>query len=491
MDIQALVNQIFGEACGNRRPSSSRHLKPSLVYRLLKDEWGVHQDYHGPRQEKRDETTAYERLRMDAGVQWEEEAVRTRFPGALRIPGWGPEDLRATIRAMCEGVPVIAHGQFAWLDDDVYGQCDVMVKCQAPSRLGDHSYRVLELKRSRRVAPYHALQAGLYNLMLGKVQGRMPTDFDVVLPEGDERVLFESVEGQLVKLLARWRDIRDGKIRPDLPGYDCALSPWRYYANRLLTERQDVTLIAGFTAAVRQKLKESFGTICIADLAKLRIEDFQAAFGPDSGSRLFWQSRAYLEKRPVLLPGASIRVPRRRRRIFFDFETSDSVHFKEPPHAYLAGTLENGVYYPFLARGAENEQAMFEELLNFIGDPEDVTLYTWTDYERGVLTEAATRHPSIADGLHRLADACVDLYAITKAALLLPVSSYSIKAVAPALAGFSWRQGKDMDGLSSMVSYWQWLVHPSAEKIEPILRYNEDDVRALHAVDLALSRLIT
>jgi predicted RecB family nuclease len=307
MDIQATVNQIYAEACGNRKSSPQRHLKPSLVYRLLKDEWGVYQDYHGPKHEKVDETTRYERLRMEAGEGFEREVVAKRFPDAVRITGWGPEDLRTTIRAMVQGAPAIAHPQLWWLPDEIYGQADVLVKTPIPSRLGDHSYRVLEFKRSSRLQPYHSLQAGLYNLMLGKIQGRMPDDFDVVLPGGDERVPFTSVQDQLAGLLARWRDLRDGKVRPELPGYDDALPPWRAYSNRILTERQDVTQIAGFTAQGRGKLREAFGTQSIPDLDKLRVEDFQAVFGLVSGIRFYWQAQSYLKREPIRVLPATVR----------------------------------------------------------------------------------------------------------------------------------------------------------------------------------------
>jgi predicted RecB family nuclease len=154
----------------------------------------------------------------------------------------------------------------------------------------------------------------------------------------------------------------------------------------------------------------------------------------------------------------------------------------------MIGTLENGHYRPFIARGAAEEERMFRDFLAFVGDPSKAHLYQWTKFEIRTLESAARRHPSLAGPLGELAAACVDLHEITKAAVVLPLPSYSLKQVAPKFADFQWRQGKEVDGHESMVLYWEWLDDGALEPIEKVLVYNEDDVRALEAVDRRLQQ---
>jgi uncharacterized protein len=462
-------------------------VKPSGLFRLLKDPWGIYQDYHGPAPERVDETTAYERLRMEAGSRFEADWIRQRFPDAVMIEGYKEENLRQTIDAMRRGVRAIRHPQLWWLKKEVYGQGDLLVRCDdAPSDLGSWHYRVKEGKKSKSVQDYHRLQGGLYNLILGHIQGYTPPTFDIFLPSGEVPVLMEEVEQDLKDTLDLWGVLRDGLHRPELPGYDEALSPWRIYANKLLVQQHDVTLIAGFTARTRRKLRDALAVKNQADLAKLTLQDFEHVFEDESAIRHFWQARAYLERRPILLPGAQLSISRRRRTIYWDFETSDSVHPTEPPHAYMIGTLEDGKYRAFVAEGAADEERMFREFIALVGKPSDVHLCHWTGFEEKVLEHAAERHPTIAKEIRALLSCCVDLYRLVKEAVVLPVSSYSVKDVAPVF-GFNWRQA-DVDGFASMVAYWRYLETDEFEELVPILTYNEDDCRALKAVVDGLRR---
>ncbi|MCD5401951.1 ribonuclease H-like domain-containing protein [candidate division NPL-UPA2 bacterium] len=159
------------------------------------------------------------------------------------------------------------------------------------------------------------------------------------------------------------------------------------------------------------------------------------------------------------------------------------MHPTEPPHVYLIGLWdgEKGEFVHFLGRGAEEEQGIFEDFLSYVGNPEGVCLYHWTDFEVGTMKEVAGRHPQIAGQLERLINSCVDLKEVIKRQVYLPVPTYSIKSVAPCL-GFHWRQ-KDVDAFESMALYWEFLKDGEEKKIQKVLDYNEDDCQAMFHVD--------
>jgi predicted RecB family nuclease len=106
---------------------------------------------------------------------------------------------------------------------------------------------VKEVKNSKEVKEYHQLQTAVYNWMLGELQGLRPATFDVVLREGEGEVSveYESVVGQMDRLLTQWRVIRDGENQMEPLGYDSTISPWRKYANQLIHDCRDITLLPG------------------------------------------------------------------------------------------------------------------------------------------------------------------------------------------------------------------------------------------------------
>ncbi len=486
-DEGSCVAALMTRATAGRKWVSAKLLKPSLLYRLEKDPWGVAQDYHGPAHEKVDETTPYERARMDAGVKFERDWGTKRYPDGVRIEGYGEQDLRRTIDAMSRGVRAILHPQLWALALDTGGQGDAIVRCDdAPSDVGPFHYRVKECKKSASVQHYHRMQGALYNRILGLIQGYTPPGFEIVLPSGEVTVDMEDSREDLISVMALWKDLRDGAVKPELPAWDSALSPWRVHGNCLVSERKDVKILAGYTARVRRKLRDDLGVHNLDNLVHVSLEDFQRVFDVESGTKLFMRARAWAEKKPVLYPGASPALPQRDRFIYWDIETSDDLHPVHRPHIYLVGVLEKGQYRAFGAKGPADEERMLEEFLDYVGDPKKVALAHWTGYETSSLERAAERHPRLAGRLQAAGEACVDLYAIVKEFIALPVSSYSVKSVAP-FFGFNWRQ-QDVDGRSAMLLYWQYLQDGRREPMAKVVMYNTDDCRAMEAVVEGLRR---
>lgn len=82
---------------------------------------------------------------MQEGNDWEAQYVEGDFPEAYAVEAtWGVEVVRETLGAMLAGKSTI-HGAALWLlGEDVYGQADVLVRCDDhPSDLGDFHYRVI------------------------------------------------------------------------------------------------------------------------------------------------------------------------------------------------------------------------------------------------------------------------------------------------------------------------------------------------------------
>ncbi|MCD5401952.1 hypothetical protein LR013_05135 [candidate division NPL-UPA2 bacterium] len=248
-------------ATGNLPFNRDKNFRPSMVYRLMTDPFGVWCDYHAPQEEAVEEVSRYENLRKQLGLEYEESWIRENYPEAVKVkPEFGLEALRNTLQAMLNGVPAIQGPQLWLLPDEIYGRADLLVRSnEAASDLGPYHYRLREIKRSNNLQPHHSLQAVLYNRMLGHIQAYIPNEITIVLRDDEDVIHYQSLEVEVDELLSKWRQIRDGRLKPEPAGMDKSLSPWRQYANRLLREQMDFTLLADVGPSGQDKLRKRLG----------------------------------------------------------------------------------------------------------------------------------------------------------------------------------------------------------------------------------------
>ena len=485
-----MLNKLLERATGNLPLKKDKLFRPYMIYRLLTEPFGVWCDYHAPAEEAVEEISRYEEMRMRQGVEFEGQWVKENYPEAVKIePEFGYEALKNSLRTMLNGAPAIHAPQLWDLLGEIYGKADLLVKCNdAPSDLGNYHYRVKEIKRSKNLQEYQILQAAMYNRMLGRIQGYTPPEITIVLKESEEAIPYKDVISKVDDALSKWRQIRDGILKPEPNGIDKTSAPWRVYANKILSDSKDLTLLPDIGPAGRSLIRETLNINSIDELANFSLEQLIQTFKEKTARNIFYHAQAYKYGKTVIAPGTKFKIPRRKRHIYFDFETSDEVHPTEPPHVYLIGAwdIEADRFVYFLGRGANDEERIFNEFIEYVGNPSGCCLYHWTDFEISVMKDVAERHPGLSPGLNRLMEYCIDLKEIIKHQVFLPVPTYSIKSVAPAL-GFNWRDEGKVDAFESMTLYWDFLKDGDKLKIKKAIDYNEDDCKAMVHTDLKLS----
>jgi len=479
-----MLKKLLERATGGLELEINRFFEPSMFYRLLIDPFSVWCDYHAPKSEAVEEISRYEQIKMDREKKFEEKWIKENYPEAVKIePEQEIEALINTLEAMVEGAPAI-HGAQLWLlRDEMYGQADLLVLSHGKSDLGTYHYKVKEIERSKiTMVESHIYQGAIYNRMLGAIQGYLPESYYVVTPSRETGICYEDYSGQPNKLLAEWRRIRDGEYFPDIQRLEYRLSPWRVYANKLILERMDLTLLSDVNAAMRHRLKVFLNVERIEDLYCMSLEELRARLKDEIGEKIYYSVQAYRENKPILQPGQSIDIPRGRKNIHFGFETSDDLHETEPPHTFLIGLWdeEKGEYVYFLGEGEKDEERIYREFLDYVGDPEGCCLFHWGDFEITVLKKVADKYPILTERLNALMGSCISEQAVVKSKVHLPVSYHSIRNVA-SLFGSEWRR-EDVDAMEIMVLYWEWLEGGDWDKIQKVLEYNEDDVRAMARV---------
>src|SRR5262245_33924734 len=489
---QLTIEQLIQRATGGCKFDRHKLFYPSLAYYLLKDPFWLWCEQHAPREEAVDETTRYDELRMAQGREYERQWVWANFPEAIEVaPTFGFEALKNTFRAMLGGAVAIYQPQLWDLAQDTYGKGDILIRDNsAPSDLGDFHYRVIEIKRSLSLRDSHVLQAAFYNQSLGRLQGYVPPEMTVILKDSAKTISYQGEEKDIDAARLQWRRLQDGSVIPEARRPPHATSsPWRVYANKQVLECKDLLLIARLQKRDREKLRLA-GIRSVDQLWNMRQEQIAEIIGEQAADSAYHVAQAYKRSSPILKPAQELRIPRAKRLLYFDFETSDFAYPNEQPHTYLMGCYDGtrDQFVKFLARGAEDEARIFTEFLDYVGDPRDVCLYHWTDFEIHQMRRVMRRWPSLSM-LEQVIGHCLYLQEHVEAAVYLPVPSFSIKSVAPAL-GFHWRQ-KDIGAYQSMVCYWDYLENRDLFAIDPALIYNEDDCRAMWHVDQELTRRLS
>jgi uncharacterized protein len=174
-----------------------------------------------------------------------------------------------------------------------------------------------------------------------------------------------------------------------------------------------------------------------------------------------------------------------RRALTFD-EADVDLYFDiegDPEHdvMYLFGLLIRGrdgseQYRAFVAEKPADEARAFGELLDAVEAYPGAPIYHYHHYERSAVRALSAKHgvaPTRAPAiLSRMRDLNRDL----TISALLPVYSYSLKAVAKYL-GFQWTH-PDASAAQSMFWYSSWLKSADRKFLDLAVEYNGDDCRA-------------
>jgi hypothetical protein len=123
VDLQTILNR----ATSGRSLDKSRMFRPSWFYSMIKDPFWVWCEYHAPWVERVDETTLFDRHRVQMGNEWEDRYVASNFPTAHVIKSqWGEDALRETLIAMLQGEAAISGGTLWLPGEEVYGKVDTI-----------------------------------------------------------------------------------------------------------------------------------------------------------------------------------------------------------------------------------------------------------------------------------------------------------------------------------------------------------------------------
>lgn len=446
-------------------------------------------DQHGDPAE-RDPISDFTRLLWERGVLHEKHVIsELEF---VEISGPSTDDaITITLDHMHRGAPLIYQGVLRYAD--MLARPDLLRRVDsAPSKWGPYHYVPIDIKSGRGVdeadnrVRVYALQLRFYAEVLGHVQGYRPKHASIINIDGEEisYPLYEW-DVEFHEVLTDLRALAQRK-RENLPalGAHCKECHWFTHCLAWASKSQDVSLIykLGWDAAVRFRDR---GITNLSTIAQLDAEAFlrpplkMKGIGRKSLTTFQQRAEVYLRDAPARY--GQLDLPSTRIHVFFDVEddpTQDVYYL----FGLLLITQDGEQYRPFIASNPSEEGETWANFLGYVAELSDYTIYHYSSHEPTVLRRLFRRYDSDPDRVATILGNSVDLLRAVERLSDWPDFSYGLKSIVKRL-GFSYRD-VDPSGTGSITWYAEYLSDPENKRsvLERIVKYNEDDCRALKLV---------
>jgi predicted RecB family nuclease len=410
-----------------------------------------------------------------------------------------PEDLaRDTEKAMEEGYDVIFQATF--LSGPLYGRADFLRRVELPSKLGAHSYEVLDTKLARSAKATFVVQLCFYSALLADAQGIEPKMMHLLLGDGSERNFrvanysryFRQMRERLLAFVA-------GQPNATYPARcpHCPVCLWRDLCDERWRKDDHLNQVAGITRNQIERLQTA-GARPLEALAGLNGAAKVPKIQPETMEKL--RSQASLQFAYRQTGGRRVKVleldPDGRRGfcrlpkpdagdVFFDMEGDP---FEDQGLEYLFGLRfvdgEEDCFKAFWAHHRAEEGRAFERLMDFLAERmrhfPNMHIYHYAHYEPSALKRLMCLHGTgeaqVDDLLRR--GKLVDLYKVVSESVRTSEPGYSLKDIE--VFYMPPREGEVQTAAASMVHYERWRMTGDAAELEKIRTYNEDDCRSTH-----------
>lgn len=341
----------------------------------------------------------------------------------------------------------------------------------------------------------HEIQALVYAYLLKQGYG-MACESQVV-SRLNETFPIPYDETRVEEAIRRARGIIAGE-RPPYPVYN-GRSQWKKLQNKTAHDFQDITLTWNVGAAHAGTFHR-MGIHTLDDLSRLDPNALRTirGLGPKKVPQILNSVKSQLSKKAIRVGAYKPLENPPEVEIFLDLEGSGELFQDDPDWncIYLIGLIPRsgspeGAYLAYLAKRPEDEKTILTGFFDYLRkESRRYRLYHWDHYERTQLRKASERHGLLEDYEALIRPHLDDLCKAAQESYVLPIPGYSIKVVAPYF-GFQWRQAaSEVDAMkSAMIWYKQAVEGGTGHALDKVLRYNEDDCKAMIIVKDGLERL--
>ncbi len=479
------VSDLFSRCMAE---SGDEQLTATTVATYITSPFTIYCNKFAPKDEK-DEMAEYQKLLFQRGNEHEAQVVSDNYPDMATIQSTTPEGgFKLSIELMVSGADALHGMPIYYLPDGLYGVVDILEKSNTGSSIfGNYHYTIKEVKLAKNIKDKHLIQGAFYNYLFGQIQGMTPETFTIINGEGEESLhkysdyeslLFDSIEGT--------RRILQGEhVSPTHGSCDF---PWESYCNKKAIETNDISLVAGISLKIKNRLVDQFKTI--DDLVGASIENLTEikGIGTKTAIKYITTAKAIQSETHIIIDKDKIDFPQRKVEIFLDLEGIDPTMADEetPQIDYLIGILvrtgSEEKYVPFTAKDTDHEKEMLLEFLEFVKKQKDYVIYHYHHYEKTHLGKMMEKFEINEATQNMVFDHMIDIHKVATNSVVFPTYGNGLKQIAPYL-GFKWRH-KDVSATESISIYLDYATNPEENKdrFQKVIDYNEDDCVATRVI---------
>ena len=380
-------------------------------------------------------------------------------------------------------VPIESHWQ-DWLSNVIFtARPSLLLKQPGTSRFGDWQYFPVNIKLGRKAKPEYKLIAAFHARILRLVQEQMPTRSQLILKEHNEHHV--NLEHGLIKMqhtVAECLAMLAERYQPEvfISRQRCSLCSWYGHCHGVAKSTQHLSLVPGVTPK-RYEYLQQLGIDTVESLVEVSETELGETLGYGTAQQLKQQIFAIQSDRALVRSSFDLintqPIPSGMIELYFDIEAEP-----ERQTDYLLGVLlvdrtnNSEQFHPFLAENLEDEGKIWQEFLDFVTLYPDAPIFHYSEYEADTIKRLARLYGTPKEQKKEILSRLVDLHYWVTKAVIFPVESYSLKALANWI-GFYWRETTG-SGDQSVCWYDSWLATQDRALLESILSYNEDDCRA-------------
>lgn len=438
---------------------------------------------------EKDPNSRFGELLKAWGVELEEKYVDSKDPNVRRQHfAYDKPGFENFVKAALAGERYIYNPPLFFLADNLAGKPDLLERDDsASSEFGKHHYRVTEIKFSsdfeQKNKRHYLLQALLYNFLLGKIQGYVPSRLSMVDRHLGENVIeYHQYEAELKTAFKEIEDIRSGKLKPDPVYGTCGDAYWSSYCDRQATAARDLSLVPFLKdPRIRSQM--------IA--AKIRVLDQVARLSPDEISKFKWvgaRGALIAEYAKCLVSGhptisSPVKLPAQKdAEVYLDLEDTGSVHPRIPHFVFLIGAAVRKKVgdvrcHSFVIDSEKDVREKAVEFLELLDGLGDYQAYFWSQKELVEFRKIFAAHQITGKSVERFFSSSLDLKAAFDGKVFFPVHGNSVKEVARFL-GYKWRE-QGVDAMEGMALTYEYLEKADREALRKVQTYNHDDCLAM------------
>jgi len=448
-------------------------IKAGNFYEFVKCPRKVYLHFFGDK-DKKAPYSEFMQKKFEQGKNYESEIVKNLEFEQPEEDIEEQDSFKQTLNFMKKGAKLIYQG---WLiDENLVGIPDLLQKTKGKSELGNYHYEICDIKLSTHVREEYVMQIMFYSYLLFKVQGVMPKKTHLWLGNG-EKVEIDVQENfnRFSELLKRIKEIASGIKEPVNIAGICKDCPWKNVCLEQAKKDQDLSLIYNLSRPKNKTLK-NLGVKNLKQASEMDAEELGKVRGltPKSLNKYKMQAQSLLTKKAIRLN--QHKFPK-DKAIFFDIEDTEVDSEKI---VYLFGLISDNKYIALLAETPQQEKKIWKEFLNFFKTLENFKLYVYSHHEQSMLKKLFRKYEGDEETYKKINENIIDLFAVIKDVAVLPIYAYTIKDVAKYF-GFKW-SAQDAGGAQSMVWYDKWLEKKNKRYLNEVLRYNEEDCKAMIVV---------